>query len=184
MSLDPTVILISLLTIIGITGGVVIGVLGFSYIFILWLRNRNRESISLNSTLLQITVPRDSEIKIDAAEQLFSSLASIRRIWSGDRLAFFKAQPHLSFEVVGLPGDIRFYMHVPNAYRDFVEKQINGSYPDAEILQVTDSAAKQREGSILGTEYNIFTNDGKVAFSTLTLKSADYNPIKSYKDLP
>ena len=184
ISVDPTLILLSLLAVIGIAGGTVIGVIGLGYIFILWFRNRNRESISLNSTLLQVTVPRDNEIKIDAAEQLFSSLASIRRIWSGDRLAFFKPQPHVSFEIVGLPGDIRFYVHVPNAYRDFIEKQINGSYPDAEIVQVTDHAAKQKEGNVVGTEYNIFTNDGKVAFSNLTLKSADYNPIKTYKDLP
>ncbi|HZE87243.1 MAG TPA: type IV secretion system DNA-binding domain-containing protein [Methylomirabilota bacterium] len=181
---NPTVLLFTLLTVISIIGGVIIGSLGLGYIFILWVRNRKRESISLNSTLLQITVPRDNEIKIDAAEQLFSSLASIRRVWSSDKWAYFKAQPHLSFEIVGLPGDMRFYVHVPNNFRDFVEKQINGAYPDAEIVPVTEPAAKQKEGAILGNEYNIFTPDGKVAFTSMHLKEADYQPIKIYKDLP
>ena len=180
---NPTLILITLLSVVGIIGAIVISIIGIGYVFIIWFRNKNRESISLNSTLLQITVPRDNETKIDAAEQMFSSLAAIRRIWSSDRMWFFKAQPHLSFEIVGLTGDIRFYVHVPKEYRDFVEKQINGSYPDAEITHVTDAAAKQREGNIVGSEYNIFTENGKVAFASLRLKGSDYEPIKPYKDL-
>jgi len=84
-SLNPTVILITLLTVFATIGGVVILVCGIGYVGLLWLRNRNRESISLNSTLLQITVPRDNDTKIDAAEQIFSSIVSIRRASSSDR---------------------------------------------------------------------------------------------------
>lgn len=181
---NPLMILLTLVAVISSVGVGIIASLGLGYVFILWLRNRNRESISLNSTLLQITVARDNEIKIDAAEQLFSSLASTRRIWSGDKFYFFKPQPHLSFEIVGMPGDIRFYVHVPNNLRDFVEKQINGSYPEAEIVPVNEASAKQREGAIIGSEYNIFSQDGKVAFASMRLKLADYYPIKVYKDLP
>ena len=180
---NPTLILITLLSAVSIAGGIVLICVAIGVAFILWLRNRNREAISLNSTLLQITVPRDTEIKIDAAEQLFSSLASTRRIWSGDRFYYFKPQPHMAFEIVGTPGDIRFYVHVPNNLRDFVEKQINGSYPEAEISTVNELAAKQRTGAVVGTEYNIFTNDGQVAFASMRLKLTDYMPIKVYKDL-
>ena len=153
---NPTLLLITLLSIVGLIGLVVLIFTGLGYILLLWLRNRKRESISLNSVLLQITVPRDTDIKIDAAEQMFSSLVSIRRAWSSDRFYYLKAQPHLSFEIVGRTGDIRFYVHVPNNFRDFVEKQINGAYPDAEIAQVDSQMAKQKEGGVIGTEYNIF----------------------------
>ncbi|GIW61186.1 MAG: hypothetical protein KatS3mg089_0038 [Patescibacteria group bacterium] len=156
-------------------------ILGLGYIFILWMRNKGRESESLNSVLLQVSVPRDNEIKIDAAEQLFSSLASLRK---GGRLSFLKPQPHLSFEIVGMPGDIRFYVHVPKKYQDFVEKQINGAYPDAEIVEVSDPAARSKEGTVIGGEYNIFSETGKVAFASLTLKGDDYKPIKVFKDMP
>lgn len=156
----------------------------FFYFFLMWIRHKGRETEALNSTLLQVTVPRDNEIKIDAAEQLFSSLYAIRKTYASDKLAYFKSQPHLSFEIVGLPGDIRFYVNVPNKLRDFVEKQINGSYPDAEIVPVTDPTAKQRAGTVLGTEYNIFSKEGKVAFVSLRLKGANHQPIKGYKDLP
>jgi len=149
----------------------------FLYLLLIWYRNRGREKGSLESTLLQIAVPRDNEIKIDAAEQLFSSFAAI----GGG--AMLKLGNHLSFEIVGTPSDIRFYVHTPNKLRDLVEKQINGAYPDAEILAV-DEGTKRKEGMVIGNDYNIFSREGKVAFASLRLKKANYLPIKVYKDLP
>ena len=147
------------------------------YILFIWYRNRNREKESLDSTLLQVGVPRDNEIKIDAAEQLFSSLASI------GKGGLLNPGAHLSFEIVGMPGDIRFYVHTPNKLKDLVEKQIHGAYPEADI-QVVDQNNKRKEGMVIGNEYNIFSRDGKTAFASLKLRSADYMPIKVYKDLP
>jgi len=146
-------------------------------LFLIWYKNRNREKESLESTLLQVAVPRDNEIKIDAAEQLFSSLAGIG---TGGLL---KLAPHLSFEIVGMPGDIRFYVHIPNKLKDLVEKQINGAYPEADI-QVVDDKTKRKEGTVIGNEYNIFARVGKTAFATLSLSKTNYLPIKAYKDLP
>ena len=150
-------------------------------ILIIWLQYKNREEVSLSSTLLQITVPRDNETKIDAAEQMFASLVALR---GSGKLENFKPQPHLSFEIVGLTGDIRFYVNVPKKYRDFVEKTIHGAYPDAEIVPVNEQSAKQKDGAVIGTEYNIFSDTGKVAFCWMNLKSSNYLPIKTYKDLP
>ncbi|MFH1186598.1 MAG: TraM recognition domain-containing protein [Candidatus Levyibacteriota bacterium] len=149
------------------------------YVIYLWYRHRNREKDSLNSTLLQITLPRDNEIKIDAAEQLFAGIAGLRK--SG-KLSFLKSQPHLTFEIVGIPQDIRFYVDVPNKYKDLIEKQINGAYPDAEI-KVVDSKSG-RQGYTFGNEYNIFSNEGKVVVASMKLKTSDYLPIKVFKDLP
>jgi hypothetical protein len=166
----------------------ILGVAGFAwlfgFVFVLWYRNRNREAESLSSILLQVTVPRENEIKIDAAEQMFASLASLRHHTSPEFLEFLKEQPRLSFEIVGLPGDIRFYVSVPQKYRDFVEKQINGAYPEAEIMQVNEPSAKQKESNVIGTEYKIFSENGKVAFTSLKEEHSDYMPIKIYKDLP
>lgn len=152
---------------------------GFLYLLLLWYRNRDREKDSLDSTLLQVALPRDNEIKIDAAEQLFSSLASMHK--SG-KLSFLKRQPAISFEIVGLPQDIRFYVNTPNKYRDMIEKQINGSYPDAEITVVGQK--KQDKSNVFGNEYNIFSDQAKVAFTSLRTKESGYLPIKVFKDLP
>jgi len=148
------------------------------FALLIFYRNRHREKESLNSTLLQVSLPRDNEIKIDAAEQMFSSFASMKK--SG-KFSFLKLQPSLAFEIVGVPQDIRFYVNTPNKYKDMVEKQINGAYPDAEIIEVTEKTG--RPGGTYGNEYNIFTENGKTAFASLKLKTSNYFPIKVFKDL-
>ncbi len=149
----------------------------FVYFFILWVKHKDREKNSLESVLLQVALPRDNEIKIDTAEQLFASITSIG---SGGT---FKLGPHLSFEIVGLPGDIRFFVYAPKKLKDLVEKQINGAYPDAEIKEVNSDIMK-KEGMVIGNDYNIFSKEGKVAFASLKLKNSNYKPIKVFKDLP
>jgi len=136
-------------------------------VLIIWYRNRNREEKSLKHVLLQVAVPRDNEIKIDAAEQMISALNSM---YKGGKLSFLRLQEHFSFEIVGLPEDIRFYLSVPKKLQDMLEKQIHGAYPGAEIKEVP--------------EYNIFSEIGKVAYAEFQFRSFAYMPIKVYKDLP
>ncbi|KKR76835.1 MAG: hypothetical protein UU21_C0003G0028 [Candidatus Levybacteria bacterium GW2011_GWA2_40_8] len=178
--LDPTGFLIAFLSLVLGLLALSAAIVGLGYLFLLFYKFRNREKESLDTTLLQVSLPRDNEIKIDAAEQLFSSFASF---YKSGKLSFFKPQPHISFEIVGMPGDIRFYVNTPNKYKDFVEKQINGAYPDAEILEVDEGIAL-KENFILGNDYNIFSDQGRVAFASLKLKSSNYMPIKVFKDLP
>lgn len=139
------------------------------YGLVLFLRWRGREERSLSFALVQIALPRDNEVKIDAAEQFFSSLASISSGGEG-LLGFLEPPEHLTFEIVATPGDIRFYVSMPRELKDLVEKQIHGAYPGAEIKEVQ--------------EYNIFSKEGSVAFASLKLVNEDYKPIKVYKDLP
>jgi len=150
-----------------IVGIFVIGIIVLIVFFIMkFLKHRKREEISLDTVLLQIALPKDNEIKIDAAEQMFASLAALQK----DGLnALFNQQPHISFEIVGKKEDIRFYIAVPRSFQDQVEKQIFGAYPGAEVKEVD--------------EYNIFSQEGKVAFNTLKLSNGNYYPIKVYKDL-
>jgi len=130
-------------------------------------RYRGREAASIDSVLLQVAVPRGNEIKIDAMEQLFASLASIKK---GGFWQKFSFQPAISFEIVAKPEDIRFYVWAPKRLQDLVEKQIHGAHPDAEIVEVQ--------------EYNIFSEEGKVAYKSLQLKKSNFYPIKIFKDLP
>ncbi|HKZ34298.1 MAG TPA: ATP-binding protein [Patescibacteria group bacterium] len=162
MKLMPT--LVMYIVLFGIS--ILVGVAGV-YITLHLIRARGREKVSLQSALLQVAVPRDNEIKIDVAEQVFASLYSIKK---GGFFSFLKAQSHISFEIVGRPEDIRFYINTPRSLRDLVEKQIHAAYPGAYITEVE--------------EYNIFNKEGKVAFAEFKLKEPSYYPIKTYKDLP
>src|SRR3990167_11447057 len=139
---NPFSLLFNFILAILIVGLLVGGVSALGYLVFLRYKFRNREKESLDSTLIQVALPRDNEIKIDAAEQLFSSFASL---YKSGKLQFLIHQPSLSFEIVGMPGDIRFYVSTPNKYKDFVEKQINGAYPDAEIKEVTEKTS-MKEG--------------------------------------
>lgn len=144
------------------------GIVLLSYFLFLWWKYRNREKQSLEFELLQVSVPKDNEVKIDAAEQFFSAISSIAH--GGGLFSFLKTKDHIAFEIVGKPGDIRFYVSVHHHLKDLVEKQIYGMYPGAEIKEVD--------------EYNIFDERGKVSFASFILKSHEYLPMKAYKDLP
>ena len=146
----------------------VLGVLTLvvGYVWLLWMRNKNREERSLEFVLLSIAVPRDNEIKIDAAEQMFSSLYSV---YKSGTLSFLRPQDHFSFEIVALPEEIKFYISCPKNLQDLVEKQMHGAYPGADVREVE--------------EYNIFSEEGKLAFASLKLNKAKYYPIKTYKEL-
>src|SRR3990167_5434047 len=136
------------------------------YVWMIWMRNKDREERSLEFVLLQVAVPRDNEIKVDAAEQMFASLYSF---YKGGSFSFLKPQDHISLEIVALPEQIKFYFSCPKSLHDLVEKQIHGAYPGAEVKEME--------------EYNIFSQEGKLAFAALKLKSASYYSIKTYKEL-
>lgn len=141
-----------------------------AYFFIQFYKWRNREEHALDYILLSVAVPRDNEIKIDAMEQFFSSLYTLFRGKSNwFDWEFLKIQEHVAFEIVALPGDIRFYISVPQKQKDLIEKQIHGTYPGAVVKVVED--------------YNIFSEKGEVAYASLKLKFADYFPIKIWRDL-
>ena len=96
--------------------------LGVGYIWVIWMRNKDREERSLDFVLLQISVPRDNEIKIDAADQMFSSLYSI---YKGSTFSFLKPQDHFSLEIVALPEEIKFYILIQSmiiSYRNLLSK--------------------------------------------------------------
>ncbi len=133
-----------------------------------WIKYKDREKNSLQFVLLQVKVPRGNEIKIDAAEQLFATMASLRK--SGGMFSSFKPQPHLSFEIVAIHESIKFFLSVHRSHQDLLEKQIHGAYPDADIKEVP--------------EYNIFSENSQTAYTSLKLKNADYFPLKTFRDLP
>ena len=137
------------------------------YLLIQWWKHRDREEYSLRFVHLLIALPKDNEIKIDAAEQMFAGLHALKK---EGFFAFLKSEDHFAFEIVALHEDIKFYVTCPANLRDFIEKQINGAYPGAEISEVD--------------EPNIFSEGGKVSFAALKLKDQTYFPMKTYKDLP
>jgi hypothetical protein len=163
--IDQAKYLVAIAFLLGLT---IVGLVGLSYLLAHWWKFKDREKKSLEFLVLQVSVPRDNETKIDAAEQMFAALFSVKK--GGGMLKSLKPQEHISFEIVGTKEDIRFYMALPRKLRDLLEKQIHGSYPGAEVIEVD--------------EYSIFSDHGHVAFASLKLANASFYPMQVYKDLP
>ena len=159
--LDVVIVFLAVMAIIAF-----VGTIAFFFIFTR-IKHRNREEESIDSVLLQIAVHKNNDIKIDAMEQMFSSLYSIK---GGGWKQKYKTQPALSFEIVAKKEDIRFYVWTPKKFKDMLEKQIHGAYPDAEVEEVQ--------------EYNIFNEEGKVAYKSFQLARDNFYPMKTFKELP
>ena len=137
------------------------------YLVIIYVRMRKREHASMTMVTMEVKISKDNEIKVDAAEQMFTALASLKKsgFW-----AFLEAGDSLAFEIIGKNADIRFYVTSPSKVADLVEKTVYGYYPAADIKRVE--------------EPNIFTDDGKVSYAAYIAKEAPYMPLKTYKDMP
>ena len=151
------------------TAAIFAGVLTFVFIYliIIYFRLKKRERASLETVTVEVRLPKDNEIKIDAAEQMFSSFSSLKK--SGF-MSFLDVEDVIAFEIVGKKADIKFYVSAPAKIIDLVEKTIYGYYPNADIKR--------------SDEPNIFSEKGNVEYSAYIQKSSSYLPFKTYKELP
>ncbi|MFH0979809.1 MAG: DUF87 domain-containing protein [Candidatus Roizmanbacteria bacterium] len=137
------------------------------YLIIIYMRLKKREQISLEMVTVEVKISKENEIKIDAADQMFSSFTSLKKT---GLFSFLDLDDIVSFEIVGKKSEINFYVSAPARIIDLVEKTIYSYYPNADVRKVE--------------EPNIFTEEGKVAFGSLVIKEEPYFPIKTYRDLP
>jgi hypothetical protein len=131
------------------------------------LEKKDRDDKASKWTLFEVRVPRTNEVEIGEAEKMFANLLSIGG--KGDGLArLFTVNNSISFEIMAVPGEIRFYVHSPRRLSEMVEKQILGSYQDADVKQVSD--------------YNIFDVNTHVEYTRLELEEENYFPIRTAED--
>ncbi|MBU0708693.1 type IV secretion system DNA-binding domain-containing protein [Patescibacteria group bacterium] len=136
---------------------------GISYL-VFWVKFRNREKVSLTLKFLEVQMPKENEIEIAVAEQLFTTLSALTK---GKGL--LSSEPGISFEILGEYESIRFIIAVPYDFATYVEEQLHAVYPEAQVKEIE--------------EYNIFSRKGKVAFAELKLGGPQYYPLRGYEDL-
>jgi len=159
----------SIMLVLGVLVLALLGLVGFGVV--LWIRWKDREKKSLKMINLRLSMPEDNEVKIDSMEQVIASLANMYVKKKPKFLQFLVAQPNVTLEIVGTKEDIRFYVCVPEGYRQMVEKQIFSVYAGVEIEEVDD--------------VNIFdVSEGKVEYALMGIKKEVYYPIKTYREIP
>jgi hypothetical protein len=97
-----------------------------------WLR-------SLKWTLLEIIPPKDLEKGPKPMEAIFQGMVGVvetdnvfKTYLSG------KFTDRFSLELVGLGGEVHYYIRTQTKYRNLIESQVYAQYPDAEIMEVED----------------------------------------------
>ncbi len=134
--------------------------------FLIWRRRRYQRLSQYKLTFLQVKVPQQNEIEISAAEHFFSNLIGFQRpFWQ----RLLKGQYRISLEIISKETGIGFYVVVPDELVSFVEKQINGAYPVAEIDIIDPNEIWDR-----GTH---------TAISELQFENSSFFPIRTYKDM-
>lgn len=129
-------------------------------------RAQAEKKLEYNLTFLNIRVPKDNEIEVKVAENMFASLMGFRRgFWQ----SLFSGQYRISFEIVAKSDGIGFYVVVPDDIANLVEKQINAAYPSAEI-DVIDPQ-------------EIWDRGKYTQVVELKLKAPNFYPIKGYEDM-
>lgn len=156
------IFLVAVVTALGFSGA-------FLYLMVIYNRLKKREQSSLEMVTLEVKMPKENEIKIDVAEQMFASFSSLKP--KPGMFSFLDVADLMAFEIVAKNTEIRFYVSAPAKVIDLVEKTIYGYYPSADITKAE--------------EPNIFSENGKVAFTALKTEKAEaYYPIKVFRDHP
>lgn len=128
--------------------------------------------------LLEIILPKERHVsdapnekvsrektKTSVAEQMFAELHSL----INDNLTrHFLFQPAISFEVVAMSGDIRFYCFCPKKDAAYITNIIYAAYPEADIQETQQYLVK----------------DGlQIAEGCVRLNGPDYAPIRTYETM-
>ena len=133
------------------------------------LKENNPVYKGIDMRLFEITLPDQNEKEaksfkdfITAMEQLYMGLLNIGGP-NNDLDRYFT----LELALPNSGSEVLFYASVPKDKGDLFEKQVQGYYQDAKIVEVTD-------------DYNIFVEDGAAVGSYMKLADLPIFPIKTH----
>ena len=145
-------------------------------LFLTWRNYQSKDIKEIEeSVLLALEIPKANDKSELAAEQLFASLHGILRDKKELRINR-GIQEHLSFEIVSISGQIRFYVWVPKSLQSFVEGQIYAQYPSVQIHKADeDYTSHDRQHSVLYTNEIVLSENA--ALPIKTFQSFEVDPL-------
>lgn len=129
-----------------------------------YLKLKDRDEKAKDWVLFKVRVPKENELEVKVAVQMFANLTGIGGAGKGFFASRTTIKNSISFELVGLPESICYYIYCPRKLASWVEKQVLASYQDADFTEAP--------------EHNIFHEEGKVAFAQLIMSDDPYKPFK------
>jgi len=128
----------------------------------------------LDWLLLEVKPPKEIESSPKNMEQIFAGLWGSFGTVGNKYEKYIKGflQDYFSFEIVGLNGEIHFYLRVLKKYRNLIEAQVYSQYPQAEIKEAEDYAYKL-PADVPSRNWNLWG-------SRLKLSNKEAYPIRTY----
>jgi hypothetical protein len=147
-------------------------ILGYLFVY-MWFRYIRTKFVSEQKfVLLEIKIPKEITKSPLAMEVVLTSLYQTGALNYTDTYWSGKVRPWFSLELVSIGGQVRFFIWSFERFKDLIEAQIYGQYPEVEIREVDDytHAVKHnpKEVTIWGTNHK--------------LTQKDAYPIKTYID--
>ncbi|HEY4474413.1 MAG TPA: hypothetical protein VJC06_00615 [Candidatus Paceibacterota bacterium] len=127
--------------------------------------------------LLELKIPQDPGKSPKATEQIFATLHGTLPPPIKWRDKFFKGKTvdWISLEIVGIGGEIHFYVRTPEQYKKLVQSQIYAQYPDSEISEVVDDYVNMLPQSLPDDSYDLFGAE-------MILSKENFYPIRTYPE--
>lgn len=121
-----------------------------------------------SKVILEVKVPRDTEITPEATSQMIANLAGALRHSFTDRI-LRREKPVLSLEIATYNQSIHFYVVMPEGYQTYFESQLIAQYPVAITIPTRNFLSDWFTSSyILSTQ--------------MVLGNAFYYPIRTFRD--
>ena len=94
---------------------------------------------SLSWTMLEIIPPKDLEKGPQPMESIYQGLVGVVVAFNVFE-EFLKGAltDVFSFELVGIGGEVHFYIRTQTKFRNLIEAQVYAQYPDAQVVEVED----------------------------------------------
>lgn len=132
---------------------------------------------NLEWIILEVKPPKEIDKTPKNMEQIFAGL------WGSFGTVGTKYQKYIqgflqdyfSFEIVGIGGEIHFYLRTLKKYRNLVEAQVYSQYPHAEIKEVEDYITK--------IPYDVPSAKWDLWGCQFKLAAGNFLPIRTYPDL-
>lgn len=139
-----------------------------------YVRRQWRENVSY--VLLEIKPPKEIEQSPRIAEAIFAAVWAISGTVSTKYEKYIKGatQHYMSFEIVGLGGEIKFLTRVASIHRSMIEAKIYAEYPKAEISEVEDYVNNVPRG-VLDRDWDLWG-------TILQLVRPNPYPIRTYQE--
>ncbi len=145
-------------------------------VFLKQWREEAKEKTMLKYKLLLVRVPFKNEIPPRAMEQVFSSITALYKKIPWYKRLIYVPEP-ISFEIIAYKDYIGFFVYTPADYAQFIEKQILGAYPDAEVIEVKEPVFIHPASHLAMGEITLSNTKQRYPIKTYTEWEKEHDPL-------